>query len=239
MAAVLACGERAALSHGHAAALHNLRNPPSTAIEVTVERRRTVHGLRCHRARTLEPADVTIVDAVPVTTVARTLLDEAETLSAQRLRSRLEQTLRLEVFDFKTIEATIARNPGRHGIPKLIAALEQLGPTAPWTQSEKEQHFLELIREHGLPEPRVNVLIEGELVDFVWPQAKVIVEVDGYQWHKTRTTFENDHRRDAKLTAAGYLVLRFTARQITDNPAVVARQIAAVLRRATAPPAAA
>jgi very-short-patch-repair endonuclease len=233
MAAVLASGPDAVLSHAAAAALHNLRNAPQGLIDVTSPQRRKVEGVRTHWARTLDPADVTIVDAIAVTTVARTLLDEAETLSAQRLRSRLEATLRQNLFDLHAIEPTLDRNPGRHGAPKLKAALAALEDIAPWTQSEKEQHLLELVREHGLPEPRANVIVNGETVDFHWPQAKLIVEVDGFEWHKTRTAFENDRRRDAKLQALGYRVLRFTARRITEDPAGAAREIEAVLRLAT------
>jgi very-short-patch-repair endonuclease len=231
MAAVLACGPGAALSHAHAAALHDLRTIPSGLIDVTAPGRRHVPGVRCHRARTLDPQDVTVVDAIPVTTVARTLLDQAERLSAQRLRTLLEATLRREVFDLNSIEATIARSPGRHGIAPLTEALTYLADEAPWTQSEKERHFLEFARAHGLPEPSVNVVVLHDPVDFFWPGSNLIVEVDGWEFHKTHEAFEADRLKDAKHHVAGFTVLRITARRIDRDAPAVAGEIRALLRR--------
>ncbi len=238
LAAVLACGAGAVLSHAPAAALHDLRTTPSGLIDVTAPRRRHVAGARCHRARTLHPDDVTVIDAIPVTTVARTLLDQAEQLSAQRLRTLLEAALRRDVFDLGEIQATIARNPGRHGIAPLAEALTHLADEAPWTQSEKERHFLEFVRAHDLPEPSCNVIVDGESVDFHWPAASLIVEVDGYEFHKTRPVFEDDRRKDAQHQVAGFPVLRYTARRIDRDAAAVAHEIEAMLRRGSEPVAA-
>jgi very-short-patch-repair endonuclease len=234
MAAVLACGPGAALSHAHAAALHDLRTTPSGLIDVTAPGRRHVTGVRTHRARTLDPHDVTVVDAIPVTSVARVMLDQAERLSPQRLRTLLETTLRRDLFDLNQIMATIARNPGRHGISPLTEALADLPDEAPWTQSEKERHFLEFARAHGLPEPSVNVVVLNDPVDFFWPAAKLIVEVDGWESHKTHAAFEVDRLKDAKRHVAGYLVLRITARRIDHDASAVAGEIRALLRRGSA-----
>jgi very-short-patch-repair endonuclease len=234
MAAVLACGPGAALSHAHAAALHDLRTTPSGLIDVTAPGRRHVTGVRAHRARTLDPHDVTVVDGIPVTTVARTLLDQAEHLSPQRLRTLLEATLRRDLFDLAQISATIARNPGRHGIAPLTEALTYLADEAPWTQSEKERHFLEFARAHGLPEPRVNVVVLHDPVDFFWPASNLIVEVDGWEFHKTHEAFEADRLKDAKHHVAGYLVLRITARRIERDAPAVAAEIRVLLRRGSA-----
>jgi very-short-patch-repair endonuclease len=232
MAAVLAFGPGAGvLSHGHAAALHDLRTVPSTAIDVTSPLRRKPERVRAHWARSLDPLDTTTVDGIPVTTVARVLLDQAERLSAQRLRTLLEATLRRDVFDLTSIEATIARNPGRHGIAPLTEALAELPDEAPWTQSEKERHFLEFARAYGLPEPSVNVVVLKDPVDFFWPAAKLIVEVDGWESHKTHAAFEADRVKDAKHHVAGYLVLRITARRIDRDAPAVAGEIRALLRR--------
>jgi very-short-patch-repair endonuclease len=231
MAAVLACGPGAALSHAHAAALHDLRTTPSGLIDVTAPGRRHVTGVRCHRARMLDPQDVTVVDGIPVTTVARVLLDQAERLSPQRLRTLLETTLRRDLFDLDQIMATIARNPGRQGIAPLTEALADLPDEAPWTQSEKERHFLEFARAYGLPEPSVNVVVLKDPVDFFWPAAKLIVEVDGWESHKTHAAFEADRVKDAKHHVAGYLVLRITARRIDRDAPAVAGEIRALLRR--------
>lgn len=234
MAAVLACGPGAALSHAHAAALHDLRTTPSGLIDVTAPGRRHVTGVRTHRARTLDPHDVTVVDAIQVTTVARVLLDQAERLSQQRLRTLLEATLRRDLFDLAQISATIVHNPGRHGIAALTEALTHLADEAPWTQSEKERHFLEFARAHVLPEPSVNVVVLHDPVDFFWPSSKLIVEVDGWEFHKTHEAFEADRRKDAKHHVAGYLVLRITARRIERDGAAVAAEITALLRRGSA-----
>jgi very-short-patch-repair endonuclease len=231
MAAVLACEPGAALSHAHAAALHALRTTPSGLIDVTAPGRRHVAGVRCHRARNLDPQDVSVVEAIPVTTVARILLDQAERLSPQRLRTLLEATLRRDLFDLNQVIATIARNPGRHGIAPLTEALTYLADEAPWTQSEKERHFLEFARAYGLPEPSVNVVVLKDPVDFFWPAAKLIVEVDGWESHKTHAAFEVDRLKDAKHHVAGYLVLRITARRIDHDAPAVAGEIRALLRR--------
>ncbi len=235
MAAVLAGGSGAALSHAHAAALHDLRTTPSGLIDITAPRKRHPTGVRFHRARTLDPRDVTIVDAIPVTTVARTLLDQAEHLSAPRLRTLLEAALRRDVFDLRSIEATIARNPGRHGIAPLTEALTDLDDEAPWTQSEKERHFLELVRAYRLPEPSVNVIVLEDPVDFFWPAARLVVEVDGWEFHKTLAMFEADRVKDAKHNVAGYPVLRYTSRRIDRDAAAVAAEITAMLRRGSEP----
>ena len=102
------------------------------------------------------------------------------------------------------------------------------GP-APWTQSELEDRFLALIRDAGLPEPQCNVLVEGELVDAVWRDQKLIVEIDGYGYHRSREQFEADRRRDAKLQVAGYRVIRLTQRRIDTEPGAVAALIRALL----------
>jgi hypothetical protein len=232
MAAALACsahGRRAALSHAAAAALHDLRTTPSGLVDVTATGRHKVKGLRCHLARTLDPLDVTVIDGIPVTTVARLLLDQAETLTRQRLRTLLEATLRREVFDLTEVNATIERNPGRHGIGPLRAAIAEVADEPPWTQSEKERHFLEFCRAYGIPEPSCNVVVNGEVVDFYWPAAELIVEVDGWDSHKGRGSFENDRRKDAKHQVAGSRVLRYTARRIDREASAVEAEIRTML----------
>jgi very-short-patch-repair endonuclease len=233
VAAVLACGEGAVLSHGDAAALHNLSRAPAGDIHVTAPQQRRLPGVRCHRARTLDPGDITIIDAIPVTTVARTLLDRAEQLSAQRLRTLLETALRQQVFDLVAIQATIARNPGRHGIAPLTEALSRLTDVAPWTQSELERAMLELIRDAGLPEPQVNVVVDGDVVDFFWPHHNLVVEVDGWDTHRGRAAFTADRRRDANHTTAGRRVARFVHDDVANRAPTVSAQLSAMLAEAS------
>ena len=218
MAAVLACGPGAVLSHRAAAALWELRAAPSGALDVTTGARRHHRGIRCHTVRALHRADWTTVDGIPVTTVSRTLLDLAEHLSPQRLRTTMEAAQRLDLIDVKRIDATCARNPGRHGLKSLRAALGELRDHAPWTQSGLERRFLELIRGAGLPEPQTNVVVAGEVVDCYWPQHRLVVEVDSFKFHKTRCSFETDRRKDVKLQSAGLRVARITDDRINHQP---------------------
>jgi very-short-patch-repair endonuclease len=218
MAAVLACGPGAVLSHRAAAAVHDLRASTTGPIDVTSTRRHSLRGIRCHYAHSLAPADTTTVDGIPVTTVARLCLDLAETLGPQQLRSTLEAAQRRDLLNFIALDALIARSRGRHGIKPLTEALGQLRDEAPWTQSELERRFLELIRAAGLPEPQCNVSVDGIVVDFYWPQQRLVVEVDGFRFHKTRRAFEEDRRRDARHAVAGRRVIRPTHERIVHRP---------------------
>jgi very-short-patch-repair endonuclease len=229
MAAVLACGPGALLSYRSAAALWDMRGTPSGPIDIVSTSRHQIPGVRCHRARNLDPRDGTVRDGIPVTTPARTLLDLAEIEHAQRLGSAVEAAAREELLDQSSLDATIARNPGRRGTPRLRAAVGELTDEPPWTQSKLERAFLELIRDNGLPEPRMNVFVEGELVDAYWPELNLIVEVDGWKFHRTRRAFEDDHAKTLRLQVAGRPVARFTAWQVFNQPGNVARTIGKLL----------
>jgi len=227
MAAVLACGLDVVLSHAAAVALRGLRTVPSGPIDVSAPGPHKVHGVRCHVTRSLPEQDRTRIDAIPVTSLERTLLDQAENLRSQRLRSLLEAAQQRDLLDVRSLNALIARSPGRRGVKPLAEALAQLTDEPPWTQSELERRFLELVRDAGLPEPQANVLVAGELVDFSWAAQRLVVEVDGYRFHKTRSSFEADRRRDAGLQIVGRRVVRITARRIEHD----SRGLIADLRR--------
>ncbi len=232
MAAVLACGRKAVLSHRSAAALWGLRPSPSGQIDVTVTggSARGQTGIRLHRTRSLHPEDRATLDGIPVTSVARTMLDYAEDARAPQLRSALEAAERLDLLTNEALDGLFARSPGRRGRKSLTRALAQMrGRTVPWTQSELERHFLELIREAALPEPQANVYVGGVLVDFFWPAQRLVVEVDGYNFHKTRRSFEDDRRKDAKLQLAGCRVLRVTEARIARGPRAMLRDVRALL----------
>ena len=229
MAAVLACGESAVLSHGDAAALHDLRQIGGGAVNVTATGRHELKGVRCHWVRTLDPADCTIVDAIPVTTVARTYLDLAELLNHARLIDALEVGQRQNKLDIRAIEAVIARNPGRHAIKPLQSAIAELADDPPLLQSHLERAFRALIRDHGLPEPQYNVYVEGDLVDAVWPEHRLVVEVDGWNYHRTKRSFKNDRRRDRKLLRAHWRAARFTGDEVTDETGGVAAELSELL----------
>ncbi len=236
MAAVLACGRGAVLSHRDAAALHDLRQIGSGAIDVTSPGKHELKGVRCHEARTLHRDDRRVIDAIPVTSLARTYLDLAEILSRARVVAALEAGQRQNKLDVGALHAVIARNPGRHGIERLTAAITELGDEPPLLQSPAEQAFRELIRNHDLPQPQFNVYVEGELVDAVWPEHRLVVEVDGFGFHRTKRSFAADRRRDRKLVRAGWRVIRFTGDDVTDRPDEVAAELSELLRDGPWPP---
>lgn len=234
MAAALAHGPEAALSHAAQLALWELRplRAGPTDITVPARGRRSSAQIQVHNVRHLDPRDRTARDGIPCTTVARTLLDVAETSPARELRLALQAADRRELLDVGELEATIARNPGRRGIPPLRAAIADLIGPAPWTRSELEREFLALVHEAGLPEPQCNVLVDGDLVDAFWPGARLVIELDGYGFHRGRSQFELDRRRDARRLLAGLRTLRLTQRRISAQRAAVSAELRALVRAA-------
>ena len=231
MAAVLAVGDGAVLSHLPAAALWDVRASSSAVVDVTVPTRNgraRRRGIVVHRSA-LAPADVTRRDRIPVTTLARTLLDLAEVVTRRTLERTLDEAERLRLLDLETLAAVVARNSGRPGAATLSSILGTHAPGATITKSELEERFLELCRAHSLPSPAVNARVGKYVVDFLWRKQRLIVETDGHASHGTRGAFEEDRARDAWLTVAGWRVVRFTYRQVTDEPGKVARILGALL----------
>jgi very-short-patch-repair endonuclease len=230
LAAVLACGEGAVLSHRSAAAHWGLLATEQTCIEVTAARpRRGTATLRVHRARSLDARDTTIHHGIPTTTVARTLLDLAATTTPERLERALAQAERLRLYDHNAITDVIARTNGHRGRTILTHATAQ---EPKLTRSEAEAIFLNLAREAGLPDPLTNFTLSAPdlprlEVDFYWPTYCLIVEIDGWETHRTKAAFEADRARDAALTAIGNRVLRFTWRAINNDSATVKRRLQA------------
>jgi very-short-patch-repair endonuclease len=233
MAAVLACGSDAVLSHAAAAALWELRGAP-TIIDVTAPSKRAHNRIRCHVAALAEPRDLTVIDAIPVTSLERTLMDIAHTLSRLRLRSILEAAQRRDLLDRPRLDAMLAGNTGHRGAGALRSMLGELTDAAPWTQSELERDFLELIREAGLPEPACNVIVAGELVDFYWPAQRLVVEVDGFAFHSSRRAFEANRRLDIKLQVVGLRVIRVTYQQIVRHRSALLNDLRRLLGSAAA-----
>ena len=229
MAAVLACGPGALLSHRDAAALHDLRQVGGGLIDVTARGRHHLPGIRCHFVRSLHPDDCAERDAIPVTSLARTYLDLAEVLHPNRLLDALEAGERQNKLEVTAIRAVIVRSPGRHGTEPLVKALAQVSDDPPWVQPGAETAFRELVRAHGLPEPQYNVYVEDELVDAVWREHHLVVEVDGWNSHRGRRSFANDRRRDRKLVKAGWRVVRFPADDVLYRPGAVAAEISELL----------
>jgi very-short-patch-repair endonuclease len=239
MAAVLACGAGAVLSHRTAAAALGVL-PATAKIDVTAPNRsgRRRPGIAIHRAPGLTPADTTTVDRIPCTSLARTLLDLAAVVSAAELLRAIEAAERLRMFDLKAINEHLERAPSHPGTRCLRAALAAYTGEPPPTRLDFERLAFHVLNQRRLGRPRVNVLIDTAQeqleVDFCWPDRRLIVEADSWEFHRTRASFERDRRRDQLLTAAGWTVIRITWRQLTESPEEV---IAAVAGAAIGSPA--
>ena len=195
MAAVLACGPPVAvLSHRCALALWDLRQAPSGAIEVTVrgQGKPGPKGVLVRRSRVLTDADVAEVDGIPVTSLAWTVVDYAAIANQRQVRLVLEALDRRRIYIGRELDELLQRTPNRKGVKTLRAAIREMTGPAPWLQSVLEETFRELIRASDLPGYEANVLVEGELVDALWRQERVIVELDGFAYHKSRAQFEAD-----------------------------------------------
>ncbi len=204
-AALLALGPGALLSHDSAAHLWGFRPKPNDVHVTTTQDRRSRPGIRTHRTTRTHSLDAAVLQGLPLTGARRTLQDLASTLGKTELDRATEQ-----------------------------AAILGLVPTseAPaFTRSEAERRLLRLVRRARLPVPRTNVRLHGYEVDFLWAAERLVVEVDGFAYHGTRQAFERDRRRDADLAAAGYTVVRFTWRQITEEPEAVVARLAVLLKR--------
>jgi Transcriptional regulator, AbiEi antitoxin/Protein of unknown function (DUF559) len=234
LAAVLACGRDAVLSHRDGAALWEVRFTARTRIDVTVPRAhaRSQPGIDVHRVRSLHPEDCTVRDGIPVTTVARTLLDLAEVVRPREVERAFDEAERLGLLDLVALEAVCRRARGRRGLKVLRPLVADRRPSMQDTRSPLERIFLPFCRDHGIPLPATNVEVAGLLVDAVWPAQRLIVELDGYEFHgKTRSAFEADRVRDATLQLAGYRVVRITWRRLEREPDAVASLLHELLRR--------
>ena len=221
MAAVLACGEGAALSHRSAAALWGMlpRSGPAVGaggpIDVLLPyaaARSRRNGIRLHRSRSLLPTHAVRRDGIPVTTPARTVSDLRRSTSPSEMRSMVRKA---EVLGLRT----------------------ELAPRAEPTRSELEELVLAFCGRYGFPAPEVNRMVEDLEVDFTWPDLRVAVETDSYTFHRGAQAYENDHERDLDLRAAGYDVVRLTWRQLTSKPERCAVAVKDALRTARRQPA--
>jgi very-short-patch-repair endonuclease len=218
MAATLATG--GALSHASAAAAWDLRRAGGGVIDVSVASgagREKRAGIRLHRSGTLSASDITTHRGIPITTPARTIIDLARTLKGRPLEQLVDLADQRGLVDFDDLTSA---NPA-----SLRAVLKQYAPAA--TRSEMEERFLRLCDDHRIPRPETNRIIEGIEVDFVWRDRRLIVEVDGYAYHRSPSAFERDRERDVTLTTSGWRVLRFTWAKILRRAGWVAASILA------------
>lgn len=228
-AAVLACGPTAVLSHHTAARLHGLlpagaRSP----IHVTVQGDRRHPGLAVHRTADLLPAERHRIHRLPVTSVARTVLDLAPHLHQRALERAVDEALK-RTSRAKLAEV-LARHPRRPGAARLHELLDPARPSAD-TWSVAEERLLGLIRRAGLPAPEVNVAVGEYVPDLLWREQRVIVEFDSVAHHSGPGAFTADRDRHNALTAAGYHVIHVTWAQLTRRPEAVLVWIATALAR--------
>lgn len=233
MAAVLACGCGAVLSHRSAAALWGICSLTSRAIEVTATTKsRSRPGL--HRHFAILPADeVTEQDGIPVTTVPRTIFDLAATESVGVVEGALRQSEYLRLHDRLSLRHLLERYPRRRGARAIRRCLARRREAPGHTRSWLEERFLPFLDRHRLPRPRLNAWIELSgrpiQVDCLWPEAGTIVELDGFAAHGTRMAFREDRARDRKLRVARYGVIRIAPEQLEDEPEAIASDLRALL----------
>jgi very-short-patch-repair endonuclease len=230
MAAVLACGPRAVLSHGSAAALWGIVPKRGGRIEVSVPPayRRRQAGITAHR-RSLPDADVTVRDGIPVTRAVRTLIDLACRLDRGPLERSVNEADRLGLVDAEALRAALDHYRGQRGVARLRTLLDRR--TFRMTDSELERSFLPLAADAGLPMPLTRQHLNGFRVDFFWPDLRLVVETDGLRYHRTPAQQARDRIRDQAHTAAGMTALRFTHEQVRYEPRYVLSTLTVVGRR--------
>ena len=223
MAAVLATGPGAVLSHQSAATLWGLRPTARARIDVTVPRvLRARPGIHPHR-NVVAPDEVTSANGIPTTTVPRTLLDLAAVLPPQAVKRAVAEAEVLRLADPLSLQDLVARHPRHRGLAEPRSHDPGL------TRSELEVRFIAFLDDAVLPGPSVNTRVESFEVDFAWHEQRLIAELDGYAFHATRIAFERDRARDRLLQARGWRVVRITWRQLHDHPAALAAELAALL----------
>jgi very-short-patch-repair endonuclease len=220
-AALLACGDDAVLTHRTAGGILSIIPEPRPEEPVDVSGPRTLRGprtgVRLHRVGPLPDDEVESRHGLAVATAARTLLDLAPRLGPYDLERALAQAERRELVTLDQVRALARRYPGRPGHGRLRALLDDIEDAA-LTRSPPELHLLKRLRNAGVPQPRVNAVIDGMEVDLLFADHRLVVEVDGYAFHRQRPAFEEDRSRSASLAARGIMVLRFTPRQIRNEP---------------------
>jgi very-short-patch-repair endonuclease len=241
MAATLACGKGAVVSHRSAGALLGLLDVGPVVIDVIAlpARGRKIDGIRFHRVRPPRRDEVGTVDGIPCTSPARTVVDLASVVGTRTLRSAFERAAQRRMLDIAAIEA--AADPGRRGVRALRVLVDEWRRAAPVSRKRRlksplEAKVLPLLVQRGLSAPLSNAPVKisnGQIeVDFLWPHHRFVVEADSRDFHGTDVAFERDRWRDRELLAAGYATLRVTSLQAETEAKAIADAIAA---RLTAP----
>jgi very-short-patch-repair endonuclease len=231
MAAVIACGPGAVLSHGSAAALWGIDEERGRLIDVAVpaSSRCRREGVRTHRCRSLKQTHVARNDGIPVTTVIRTLVDNAAHLDRAAMERAVNEADRLGLVDPESLRSALDFCGGVPGVASLRTLLDRR--TFRLTDSDLERRFLAIVDATGLARPLTRQRLNGFRVDFHWPDLGLVVETDGLRYHRTPAQQARDRVRDQAHTAAGLVPLRFTHEQVRYEPDHVRRTLEAVVRR--------
>jgi predicted transcriptional regulator of viral defense system len=233
LAAVLAVGPGALLSYYSAGWLWGLWHGLPAPIEVTAfvpRHHRPPKGVVRHRARNLCDEDRAIIDGIPVTSVARTLLDLAWKLRGDQLARVLARAEDLKLLNLEEIHAMIERNRGHHGAKRLRYALA-IYERPIWARSELERRFVAHLVDAGLPRPSTGWNEVGHEIDVYWPELRFGIELDTWETHGTRHAFENDHDRDLDFALADVETIRVSERQFRHEPNAIATKVARLLDR--------
>jgi very-short-patch-repair endonuclease len=226
IAAVYACGPGALAGYRSAGAMWGVLRWPQR-IEVTAPRgRKPKRGMTVHRTRLIHDEDRALIDNIPVTSLARTLVDLADVLTERRLADAVHEAEVKRLFDLRQIERVLDRLPGRRGRHKLARVLAAYRDVQPFTRSRRERFVLRMCEAYGVTRPEANFWIGSYEVDFYWPEAKLVLEFDGSAVHCTTKAFYEDRKRDRALAAQGIHVVRATDR---DDPATLARELNTIL----------
>jgi len=230
LAAVLACGPGAVLSHQSAGALWCIHRCGRSTVDVTTltGRGRRLGGIDAHRASTLTAADVTTVDGIPVTSVARTVLDLGSVVPRRRVERAIDQSEVLELFNLPDFDDVLERNPTSPGAPIVRGLLDEYqGPEShlpALTESPLEDGFLALCDAARFPRPEVQqylTLPDGDVIraDFLWRRHRIVVETDGRTGHTTPRARERNAKRDLLLTQMNWRPVRLTWRMVFKTAA--------------------
>jgi very-short-patch-repair endonuclease len=233
--ALLACGDRACLSHGSAGAVWGILEPDRGAVEVTIvacDSGRRRPEIEVHHSRDLAARDLRVHNGLPLTSPARTLLDLAGRLDRRSLERALDEALVVRKIVSRSQILDILGRANGHAGASMLRALMARRRNSAITHSEAERRCLELIRKAGLPEPQTQVTIAGYKVDLLWPDHRVVFEIDGYGFHTSRLAFDRDRRKDAALKAAAYDPNRLSRDQVMFEPYLAIAAISAALTRA-------
>jgi len=239
MAAVLACGPDAVLSHRSAAFLWGLVDKWVEPIDVTAPNRRgrSPDGVAAHRDGSLQPIDKTKLYGVPCTSLSRTLLDYAGVAPEWELRRAVAQAEVLGVLDVEVMRSTLRRGRRRRGVARLRLVIDSLHPQTKRTRGDLERLFLGMCIRAELPQPEVNIWLDvpgGKALqaDFLWRDSRLIVEADSREFHDTASAFEYDRKREQRFQSAAWRVCRCTWAQVEREPQRLAATVRALLAQA-------